>query len=194
MKFQDAINLKKNSTEARDKLKALLEELTKLDENLQENSDLIDKIDLELDAQTKETDKVQDSMILKKSEVHETDKEVEKVLAKIKKIIDALNNYKDIDAEFLDDFGELEEIYQTKQLFNYIFWFAEEKLVIAENELKSAKLHERIQVLKNNKEEQDAAIEKYKQEICEMESDICALKENSEALKKGCFKRTRLEP
>lgn len=96
------------------------------------------------------------------------------MLAKIQKIVDALNDYKDIDAAFLDEF--------------------EEKLLEAENELKLAQLDERVLKLETDKRDQDKAIANYKQELCDLETQVCIIKDNSKSLERGCFRRTRLEP
>lgn len=149
-------------------------ELTALNEKVQENSDLIDKLELKIDAQEKETDTTQEVIVISKDEILDTNKEVEKVLAKVQKIVEALNEYKDIDAAFLDEF--------------------EEKLLEAENELKLAQLDERVLKMETDKKAQDEAIENYKRELCDLETEVCIIKGNSESLEKGCFRRTRLEP
>lgn len=75
-----------------------------------------------------------------------------------------------------------------------IFIFLDKRLAAAEDEVRRANLSERLDNLVELKNIQNSAIKSYMKEIVLLESEVGNVKQIAEALPRGCFKRTRLEP
>lgn len=70
----------------------------------------------------------------------------------------------------------------------------DKRLANAEDEVRRANLSERLDSLVELKNIQNTWIKNYMKEIVLLESEVGNIKQISEALPAGCFKRTRLEP
>jgi F0F1-type ATP synthase membrane subunit b/b' len=63
-----------------------------------------------------------------------------------------------------------------------------------EKELEGTKINEKIKNLKEQRENQNELIERYKVEIAMLENEVARIRENAKSLSDRCLKRTKLEP
>lgn len=63
-----------------------------------------------------------------------------------------------------------------------------------EKELEETKFNEKIKNLKEQRENQNELIERYKVEIAMLENEMAIIRENAKSLSDRCLKRTKLEP
>lgn len=68
------------------------------------------------------------------------------------------------------------------------------QLSIAESELQSANLEERLAALTELKNNQNSMIKTYQNEIGNLEAEVANIRLIADSLPDGCFKRVRLEP
>lgn len=168
----EAIRLKANETKfaARD-LRSEADNLNQRVGKTEERMGILESAASKDDGLTKEA---KDKVGQASADALEAQKQVERALKDVKGIMYELDNLRDID---VDDLNRLEE-----------------KLIMAEEELKRVKLDDRLETLNELKNHQNQMIKSYNKEISQLEADVNNIRAIADALPTGCFKRTRLEP